>query len=405
MLCSIKNPGCVFLIKNAEKMKIAVAGTRGFPDVQGGVERHCEQLYTRLAKYGCDITVYTRKPYIDSNLHTYKAVSLVPISCPKNKYFETLIHTFKCVLKAQKLKPDILHIHAIGPSLFTPFARISGMKVVVTTHGPDYKRKKWSPPAKVFLKFCERVGVTFANEIIAIADNIADDIRRKFGRSSVVIPNGVEIPRLAETDDILRKEGLQKNRYILAVGRFVPEKGFHDLIDAFSRLRVSPNHSHKSNAAGRAGHKSQIDDWKLVIAGSADHEDKYSRALKEKAGKNSNIILTGFLTGQPLQELYSHAGLFVLPSYYEGLPIVLLEAMSYGLSCIASDIPANKNVELSDDRFFRAGDVNTLSAKMKEFINKPWGEQEREKQREVIAEKYNWDKIADETLSVYRQVV
>jgi glycosyltransferase involved in cell wall biosynthesis len=366
-------------------MKIAVAGIRGFPGVHGGVESHCEQLYPRLAKNECDITVFTRKLYVAPNLYKYQGVALTPISCPKNKYFETFIHTFKCVNKARKLKPDILHIHAIGPSVFTPLARLFGMKVVVTHHGPDYKRKKWPLPAKAFLRFCEWIGMTFANEIIVIDSNIADDIKRKFGRNAAVIPNGVEIPLPADTDITLEKWGLQKKKYILAVGRFVPEKGFDDLIDAFN--------------------KGDFGDWKLVIAGGAQHEDRYSRSLKEKAAKNNNIILTGFLTGQYLHELYSYAGLFVLPSYYEGLPMVLLEAMSYGLSCIASDIPANRGMELSDDRFFRAGDIHGLTKRIKEFINKPWEEERKKEQIEMIAEKYNWDNIVVGTLKVYKQVM
>ncbi len=366
-------------------MKIAVAGTRGFPDVQGGVENHCEQLYTRLAKGGHDITVFTRKPYVTTDLHTYKGVSLIPVSCPGNKFLEALVHTFISVLKARKLKPDILHIHAIGPSIFTPLARVFGMKVVVTSHGPDYERKKWSLWAKLFLRFCEWTGAKFANEVIAITGYIADDIQKKIGRKAIVIPNGIEAPLLLDTDDSLQKFGLYKKHYILAVGRFVPEKGFHDLINAFN--------------------DGDFEEWKLVVVGNADHEDRYSLDLKKTAGKNSKIILTGFLTGQPLQELYSHAGLFVLPSHYEGLPIVLLEAMSYGLPCIASDIPANRNVELSRDRFFNDGNTKLLSEKIRYFINKPLGEAEREKQVEIITKKCNWNKIADETLKVYKRVI
>jgi glycosyltransferase involved in cell wall biosynthesis len=176
---------------------------------------------------------------------------------------------------------------------------------------------------------------------------------------------------------------LRKQKFILAVGRFVPEKGFDDLIDAFCQ--------------------NDFEEWKLVIAGDADHEDKYSRSLKSKAGKNRNIVLTGFIKGQALSELFSHAGLFVLPSYYEGLPIVLLEAMSYGLSCIASDIPANRNIKMSADRFFKVGDIRMLSLKMREFIDKPW-EEEKKRQRELITREYDWEKIAGETLKVYKHI-
>lgn len=372
-------------------MKIVVVGTRGFPGVQGGIENHCEKLYTHLAKNGCDITVFTRKSYVPLNINIYKGVSLISISSPQNKFLEAFIHTFKGVIKSRKLKPDILHIHAIGPSFFTPLAKALGMKVVVTNHGPDYRRKKWPLPAKLFLRLCESIGTRFADEIIAISKNISEDIKQKYGRDVTVIPNGVEIPSLRDTEDILKKFTLQKKKYILAVGRFVPEKGFDYLIDAFNELQVS-------------NHESQVEGWKLVIVGDADHEDKYSRDLKTKASKNSNIVLTGFLTGQPLQEIYTHAGLFVLPSYHEGLPIALLEAMSYGLSCIASDIPANRNVELTEDRFFKAGDVKSLSQKIREFINKPWREEEIRKQIDMIAEKYSWKKIADETLKVYKKI-
>ncbi len=365
-------------------MKIAVVGTRGFPGVQGGVETHCRQLYPRLADRGCDITVFARKPYVDTEPYNYKGVHVIPLDCPANKFLEAIVHTFRGVLKARAMKPDILHIHAVGPSLFVPLARLLGMKVVITNHGPDYNRKKWPPAAKIFLKFCERMGVVFANEVIAISGSIAADIKSKYGRDSVVIPNGVDLPAPPDTQNILKKYGLRKGGYILAVGRFVPEKGFDDLIGAFNRLAFR--------------------ELKLVIAGDADHEDAYSRALKAKAGSNGNIVLTGFITGEPLQELYSHAGLFVLPSYHEGLPIALLEAMSYGLSCIASNIPANRNVELERERFFEPGNVTSLAEKIREFINRPWPAAERKKQIDLINGKYNWGKIADMTLAVCRKV-
>ena len=366
-------------------MKIIVIGTRGFPGVQGGVESHCEHLYPVLVKQGFNITVFTRKPYVNVDIRTFKGIQLIPVSCPRNKFLEAIVHTFKCVLKARILNPDILHIHAVGPSLFTPLARILGMKVVVTNHGPDYMRKKWSLPAKIFLKFCERMGMVFASEVITIAKNIADDIENKYGKDSTIIPNGVDIPVNADTHKYLNKYGLKKQKYILTVGRFVPEKGFDDLIDAFCR------NDHK--------------EWKLAIVGDADHEDKYSVNLKSKAKRHSNIVLTGFLKGQALHELYSHAGLFVLPSYYEGLPIVLLEAMSYGLSCIASDIPANRNVTLDDERFFRVGDVEQVSQKIEMFIKRPWSDADRKKQENMIAQEYNWGNIAQQTMRVYLSVL
>ena len=366
-------------------VRIAVAGTRGFPGLQGGVENHCEQLYTRLAREGWDITVFTRTPYAGRDPQRYKGVSLVPVGCPKNKYLEAIVHVFLCILKARTLRHDILHLHAIGPSFFAPMALLLGMKVVVTHHGPDYQRKKWPSFARLFLRLCERIGMRFADEVIAITPTIMDEIRRKSGRHAVVIPNGVIVPKPAETDEVLERFELQKGRYVLAVGRLVPEKGFHDLIDAY--------------AGGRFG------DWKLVIVGSADHEDRYSLDLQEQANRHPGVILTGFLSGQPLHEIYSHAGLFILPSYHEGLSIVLLEAMSYGISCLASDIPANRNVELEEDRFFPAGDVQALTTKIRDYLHRPFEDPQRKAQIERIAGRYDWDTIARQTGQVYRRLV
>lgn len=371
------------------KLRICVLGTRGFPNVQGGVESHCENLYPQLTKKGCEVIVFTRKPYNNQNIVSFKGITLIPLSCPKNKFLEAFVHTFLGILSAIKHSPGILHVHAIGPSLLIPFARLLGLKVVMTNHGPDYQRKKWNKLAKFILKLGEYFGSKWAHEIICISESIANHVREKYGREVNVIPNGVTIPELMKTDIAIKKYNLEKGKYILAVGRFVPEKGFHDLIDAFNHL-ITYNTQLRTN------------NWKLAIVGRADHEDEYSLKLKEKANKDSNVILTGFLTGMSLQELYSHAGLFVLPSYYEGLPIVLLEAMSYGLSCIASDIHANRNVELPDDRFFKAGDVCALAGKISKFAEKPLSEEEKAIQINLMKERYDWHKIAKKTLEVYK---
>lgn len=292
------------------------------------------------------------------------------------------------VFKAKSLGCDVLHIHAIGPSLFVPLARVLGLKVVMTHHGPDYERKKWNQVAKSVLKFGEALGVRWANQVITISQMIAGQIQKKYGRAVTVIPNGVVIPEAISSDAALRQYGLEKGKYILAVGRFVPEKGFHDLIAAFALAQ-----------------KQGFPVDKLVIVGDADHEDQYSRDLKTKAQHSGNVVLTGRLTGIPLQEIYSHAGLFVLPSYYEGLPIALLEALSYGLSCVVSDIPANQEVGLEEARYFRPGDIEALAGKIKEFLAKPLSGEERQEQIKRIAERYNWDVIAQKTMEVYKAVV
>ncbi len=367
------------------RIKICVLGTRGFPGVQGGVETHCENLYTRLADLDCDVTVFTRPGYVNSDLREFRNVRLVPLKCPKNKFLEALLHTFRGVFAARATGCDVLHVHAIGPTFFVPLARLLGMKVVVTNHGPDYDRQKWGKPAKWFLRTAEMFGTLWANSVIAISQTIKNQLSHKFKVNPNLIPNGVILPDTLTTKETLSKFGLTEKKYVIAVGRFVPEKGFHDLIQAFSNLDT---------------------DWKLAIVGAADHEDSYSRELKLQAAKNPKIILTGFQKGQALSELFTHSGLFVLPSYHEGLPIVLLEAMSYGLSCILSDIPANREMALQEDRYFKAGDVLGMAEKLEHYMEMDHlPPHEREAQIRRILEDYNWDLIAKRTLNVYRSVL
>ena len=367
-------------------MKIVVLGLRGFPGVQGGVETHCEHLYPRLARKGLDITVCTRRQYMPDPLkEEWNGIKFVHLQCPMKKNTETIVHTAIAVLKAKKLGTKAIHIHSIGPSLLVPLAKLMGLKVIMTHHGPDYERAKWNFFAKAVLRFGEKLGCRYSDRVIAISSTIKNSIRKKFDKEAVLIPNGVEIPTITKKTTYIDSLGLKSNKYILAVARFVPEKGLHDLIEAFSRIET---------------------DWKLVIAGDADHETPYSKHLKLQAKGVDKVILTGFSKGSELNEIYSHAGLFVLPSYHEGLPISLLEALSYGLSVLVSDIEPHKEIALDSKRYFSMGDIGSLSQKMLFWIErgtlKP---QEQSKQIKMVKQKYNWDNIAEKVAQVYSQVL
>ncbi len=362
-------------------MKIVVAGTRGIPDIPGGVETHCEELYPRLAAMGHDVTVIRRTPYVTDANRTaqYRGVRLIDVYAPKRKSIEAIIHTFLAIIKARQLKPDILHIHAIGPAIMTPFARLMGMKVVSTNHGPDYDRQKWGRLAKFVLKTGERMGARYSNRVIVISKVIAAILADNYGREDTdLIFNGVNTPVKATSTDYLKTIGVEPGKYILAVGRFVEEKGFHDLIEAYTKL-------------GR-------DDIKLVIAGDTDHEDDYSRRLKQQA-REAGVVLTGYIKGEPLRQVLSHAALFAMPSYHEGLPIALLEAMSYNLDVVVSDIPANRLDCLDADAdFFHVGDIDSLTSALKRKI------EAEATPREYDLSPYNWDTIAQQTEDLYRQV-
>lgn len=362
-------------------MKIFVTGLRGFPDVPGGVERHCEELYPRIAAKGHEVVAAVRAPYQTYDGERWRGVAFVSIDCPTSTRFEAITHTFKAMLAARRHKPDIVHIHAIGPSLLAPLGRFLGMRIVSTHHGHDYNREKWGGFAKRMLKLGEWLGCKFSNRVIVISESIRNVLAEKHGcERTTVIPNGVTVRARVSTTDYLERLGVEPGGYVLAVSRLVPEKGLHDLIEAFEHAPEG---------------------MKLVIAGDSDHDSEYKRKLVETAEQNERIIMPGYVRGNDLAELYSHARLFVLPSYHEGLPIVALEAMSYGLPLLLSDIVPNKDVGLPERHYYPVGDADALATHMKRMLGEVHEEGAFE---EMVRTKYDWDVIAGRTEQVYREV-
>lgn len=361
-------------------MKIVVTGTRGIPNIMGGVETHCEELFPRIAKRGFDVTVIRRTDYVKDDLKEWNGVNLVNIDSPKKKSFEAIIHTFRAINEAKRLKADIIHIHAIGPALLVPYAKMLGMKVVFTHHGPDYDRDKWGFAAKTMLKLGERMGCMFADEVIVISDVIRNLIKRKYNRTSHVhlIYNGVSQPEICDYPEYFNELGIEKGKYILGMCRFVPEKNLHHLVEAFTKVKS----------------RNEVEDIKLVLAGDTDFEDDYSRSLREMARKNG-VVLTGFIKGKKLHSLLTNCLCYCLPSSHEGLPIALLEAMSYGVKVIVSDIPANKEVGLPESDYFPVGNVDALTEKLKTVVNQPL------QHIDYDMKKYDWEKIADQVRDVY----
>lgn len=362
-------------------MKVVVVGTRGIPRIQGGVETHCEQLCPRLVELGCDVTVVRRSPYVtpDNRIPEYKGVRLVDVYAPRRKSVEALIHTLLAVVKAKRLGADVVHIHAVGPSLLTPVARLLGLKVVCTNHGPDYNRLKWGRVARAMIHLGEWLQVKCAHRIIAISRPIADNLARNYGRTDGVslIPNGIPHAMPTEATDYISSLGLRPERYIVALGRIVPEKRFDLLIEAFS--------------------EAQLSDYKLVIVGAPDHETAYAQQIKRLI-KTHDVTATGFIRGEQMIQVMSHAALFCLPSTHEGLPISLLEAMSYGLDVLVSDIEANRLPQLADSDFFPVDNRAALVAALRRKLASP-------QRRTYDLSDYDWDTIAVRTLEVYRSIV
>ena len=364
-------------------MKIGVIGTRGFPEIQGGIETHCMELYTRIASLGDnEIIIYRRKPYLNSNNKNanYKNIRFVDFIVPKNKYFETFLHSFFSTIHALFQRYDIVHYHNTGPGFFIPLLKLSKAKIVFTYHNISYTQKKWNNFAKRFLYSSEVVSITNSDYIIFISEVVKLETEKNYiVNKSKVLFNGVSLPRKSIRSDYLDHLGLQKQKYIIGVGRFLEEKGFDYLISAFR--------------------KTNITDYKLVLVGDTDYSTSYSKRLKSFA-KENDVILTGFIKGVELNQIFSFARLFIISSFEEGLPISLLEAMSYNIDVLASNIPANLQIGLNKNDYFNVGDENALK---ENIIHKLSLNKERD-YREILIRKFNWDNIAAETVNIYKNL-
>ena len=355
-------------------MRVAVIGTRGFPDIQGGVERHCECLYTRYGVSVDAIKVYRRRPYLSSVSKTahYSRISFVDLPSTRIKGFEAVFHTFLCCMHLLFHRVDVVHIHNIGPGMFTPLLRLFGMKVVITYHSPNYEHKKWGTMAKAILRMSETLSFSYANKIIFVNKFQMSKAPASIQKKSVYIPNGIDSVSRSEATDYIDKIGALKGEYVLGVGRLTPEKGFEYLVEAVNRLDSVKQ---------------------LVIAGAADHGDSYYDRLK-KLDVNNKVIFAGFVGGENLRQLYSHARMFVLSSENEGFPLVMLEAMNYGLPMVVSDIPATHLIELPSECYAKKCDVDSLANRINQIYDS-------QQVYEYDLTEYNWERIAKHTIDEY----
>ena len=354
---------------------VAVIGTRGFPGIQGGVEMHCQNIYPLISD--AHFRVYRRKPYLTpESTRTYPNITFVDLPSTRVKGFEALFHTFLSVMHIIFHRTDAVHIHNIGPGLFAPVLRLFGFKVIMTYHSANYEHKKWGPLAKALLRLSEYVSLRWCNRIIFVnkfqMEKYADKIRRK----STYIPNGLHpaVP-VAETD-FLSSKGIIPGDYLLAVGRITPEKGYHHLIKA---VQYCPQVS------------------QVFIAGGSDHDSTYINELRS-IDTHHKVIFTGFTAGNDLAQLYSHARLFVLPSENEGFPLVLLEAISYHLPVIVSDIPATHLIQLDEDCYFSSGDTEHLRQRLTETLRTGT------KPTELDQDQFSWEAVADRTKQAFFEI-
>ncbi len=374
-------------------MKITFVGQKGIPALAGGVERHVEELAIRLAKLpDTEVIAYTRPWYTAKALESYHGVRLVSLPSLYSKHTDAITHTLFSIIHAAFIeRADIIHIHAVGPALLTPLARLlrPKAKVIVTFHCIDRQHQKWGTLAKFMLWLGEWMTMRFAHEVIAVSTTLKHYSYEAYGRVVSYIPNGATMQPALPASIIEQQFGLQKDSYILMVSRLVRHKGAHHLIKAFQQL--------DSKVVG---------DKKLVIVGESAFTDDYVQELQTLAAGDNRIIFTGLQTGKALQELFSNAYTFVLPSESEGMPIVLLEAGSYGNALIASDIPANREVVNEHGILVPVGDVDELSEALATVLSNPELKAELGAMaRTLVQNNYLWDEIAVDTMQLYQQVL
>ena len=373
---------------NKEKLRVAMLGHKRIPSREGGVEIVVTELASRMFLKGHSVVCYNRKgnhvsgtKFNSKTSREYNGVKLIDVWTIDKKGFAAMTASFFAAVRSAFGKYDVVHFHAEGPCAMIWIPKLFGKKCIATIHGLDHQRAKWGKFASFYIMMGEKCAVRFADEIIVLSENVKQYFMEKYDRKTVFIPNGVDRPEIVSAKEISELFGLKKDDYILFLGRLVPEKGIKYLIEAYEKIQT---------------------DKKLVIAGGASDSSEFANELNEMAKGNPNIIFTDFVQGTVLEQLYSNSYIYVLPSDLEGMPLSLLEAMSYGNCCLTSDIPECASVVGDCGFTFKKGDTEDLSKVLSYLIKEPQiVELYKSKSADYICEKYNWDDVTEKTLELY----
>lgn len=372
-----------------DKLNIAMLGHKRIPSREGGIEIVVEELSTRMVKEGHSVTCYNRsghhvsgKEFDGDSLEEYRGVKLKSVFTINRKGLAAMTSSFFAAICTAFGKYDVVHFHAEGPCAMLWLPKLFGKRCIATIHGIDWQRAKWGGFASKYIKFGEKVAAKYADEIIVLSEGVQKYFMDTYGRKTVFIPNGVNRPILRGPQLIKERFGLEKDSYILFLGRLVPEKGITYLIEAFQGVTT---------------------DKKLVIAGGSSDTDTFMQELKQLAEGDNRIIFTGFVQGQMFEELYSNAYVYTLPSDLEGMPLSLLEAMSYGNCCLTSDIAECAEVVEDKAILFKKSDIDDLKEKLQYACDNPDAVKKlKDEAADFICGKYNWDDVVEQTLKLYQ---
>ena len=374
----------------SNRLRIAMLGHKRIPSREGGIEIVVEELSTRMVNLGYDVTCYNRsghhisgKQFDTQSLKEYKGIKLKNVLTINAKGLAAMTSSFFGAIAIAFSKCDVVHFHAEGPCAMLWIPKLFGKRCIATIHGLDHQRAKWGKFASSYIMLGEKCAVKYADEIIVLSNGVQQYFKDTYSRNTIFIPNGVNKPQIRQADLIQNKYGLKKDSYILYLGRIVPEKGLRYLIQAFKQVET---------------------DKKLVIAGGSSDTDEFMLELKFMAQDDERIIFTGFVQGQTLEELYSNAYIYTLPSDLEGMPLSLLEAMSYGNCCVVSNISECTEVVQDKAVVFEKSSVLDLKDKLQNLCNDVGLTNTYKKNAsEYICNRYNWNDVVKRTLELYQQ--
>lgn len=373
-------------------LRIAMLGHKRIPSREGGIEVVVEELSTRMVDWGNSVTCYNRrghhvsgKQFDKEEIKAYKGIQLKSVLTIQKRGLAAMTSSVSAAIRCAFGNYDLIHFHAEGPCAMIWLPKLFGKKCVATIHGLDHQRAKWGKFASNYIMLGEKCAAKYADEIIVLSEGVQRYFRDMYNRETLLIPNGVNRPKIREVNLIKENWGLEKDDYILYLGRIVPEKGLKYLIKAF---RLADTNK------------------KLVIAGGASDTDGFMKELKSLADGDDRIIFTGFVQGQALEELYSNAYIYTLPSDLEGMPLSLLEGMSYGNCCLTSDIPECADVVGDKAVTFYQGDVDDLAQTLGLLCANPDKVAKyKNEAADYICKKYNWDDVTRRTLDMYERVL
>lgn len=370
-------------------MRILMIGHKRYGSREGGVEVVVTELARRMAALGHEVTCYDRSgadvmtgDAADGRERTVDGVRVVPVRTIDRKGLAALSSSYFATLAAIKDRPDVIHYHAEGPCVPLPLAKRAGIRTVATIHGLDWQRAKWGRLASTYIKMGEKAAATKADGLIALSEGVRRYFKETYGREAVFIPNGVDAKEALPASVIKEKWNLEKDSYLLYLGRLVPEKRPELLIEAFRVLETNK---------------------RLVIAGGSSDTLAYEKELRAAAQGDNRIVFTGFVNGEPLAELYSNCYAYVLPSDVEGMPMSLLEAMAYGCCCVTSDISECADVLAGNGVTFEKGSADSLRAALRGLLADAGRAGALGAAAKAHVEKtYNWDSVVERTLELYR---